>query len=128
MSAGLIKQGFARGYWIALHVFVGLCLFWGRVVEPVWVNARHRFRVVNVVREADDWVSIYVTGRRLGTLDVQAGQYFRWRFLHPGCWWQAHPFSLSAPPNPDWLQDLTPGTRVLLSGPHGAFTPDRRTR
>ncbi|MBT8225546.1 MAG: oxidoreductase [Dactylosporangium sp.] len=142
LGAELITPGFARWYWIALHVFVAVCVVWGRAVEPLWLNLRHRFRVLEVVPEAEDWVSIYVGGRRLRRLDAQAGQYFRWRFLTSGCWWQAHPFSLSAAPNPEWLrvtvkavgrhttrlQHLRPGVRVLLGGPSGAFTPDRRIR
>jgi ferredoxin-NADP reductase len=82
-------------------------------------------------------VSVYITGRRVAELGAEAGQYFRWRFLSRGLWYQAHPFSLSAPPNVDTLRltfkcvgrytrrlkrRLRPGTRVLLDGPYGAFT------
>ncbi|MBN1170846.1 MAG: ferric reductase-like transmembrane domain-containing protein [Micromonosporaceae bacterium] len=140
LGAELIKPGFARWYWITLHVFVGVCVLWGRIVEPLAFNLRHRFRVIDVVAEAPDWVSIYVGGRRFDRLDTQAGQYFRWRFLARGVWWQSHPFSISAAPNAEWLRvsvkaigghtralmQLRPGVRVLLSGPSGAFTPDRR--
>ena len=45
------------------------------------------------------------TGERLRpAADAQAGQYFRWRFLARGCWWQSHPFSLSAAANGRWLR------------------------
>ncbi|WP_239075520.1 ferredoxin reductase family protein [Planosporangium flavigriseum] len=138
----LLRGGFARWYWTSLYVFVVVCLIWGRVLEPLWLNLRHRFRVVAVVGEAPDMVSIYVGGRRLDKLEAQAGQYFRWRFLTRGNWWQAHPFSLSAAPNSDWLrltvkivgdhtrglQRLKPGDRVYAEGPSGAFTADRRVR
>lgn len=140
LGAELIKPGFAQWYWITLHLFVLACVVWGRVIEPVWMNARHRFRVIEVVTEAPGWVSIYVGGKHLDKLDVQAGQYFRWRFLSRACWWQSHPFSMSAAPNREWLrvtvkavgrhttelQELPVGVRVLLSGPAGVFTPDRR--
>ena len=133
---------FGRWYWIALYVFVVACLLWGRVVEPVWLNARHRLRVVAVEPEGADMVSIYIGGRRLDRLDAEAGQYFRWRFLTSGCWWQSHPFSLSAAPNADWLRitvklvgdhttDLAavePGVRVLAEGPSGTFTAQQRLR
>ena len=142
LGAELIKPGFAQWYWISLHVFVVACVIWGRGIEPFWMNVRHRFRVIEVVSEAPGWVSIYVGGRRLDKLDVQAGQYFRWRFLNRACWWQAHPFSMSAAPNREWLrvtvkavgrhttelQDMRPGVRVLLSGPAGVFTPEHRVR
>jgi predicted ferric reductase len=141
-GAQLSRPGFARWYWLSLYAFVVSCLVWGRVVEPLWLNLRHRFRVVAVVREAPDMVSVYVGGRRLDRLEAQAGQYFRWRFLTRGNWWQAHPFSLSAAPNADWLrltvkvvgdhtfdlQYLKAGDRVFAEGPSGAFTADRRVR
>ena len=87
-------------------------------------------------------VSIYINGRRLEDLDVRAGQYFRWRFLAPGCWWQAHPFSLSAAPNGRWLRLTSrwsattpptcngsrPGVRVFAEGPWGVFTAEQRRR
>jgi hypothetical protein len=43
-------------------------------------------------------VSILLRGRRLDRLPVAGGQFFQWRFLRRGLWWQAHPYSLSAAP------------------------------
>src|SRR6185369_12983067 len=99
-----LSRGFGRWYWIALYVAVVACLAMGRVIGPVALNVRHRLRVAEVVAEAGDMVSIYITGRRVEDLDVRAGQYFRWRFLARGAWWHAHPFSLSAAPNGRWLR------------------------
>lgn len=132
-----------RVYWAGLYVFVVAALGWGRVVKPLAFNLRHRLRVAEVVHEGgQDMFSIYVRGRRLDEIEVRAGQFFRWRFLTRGCWWQAHPFSLSAAPNGAWLrltikavgnhteqlQWLEPGVRVFAEGPAGIFTADRRTR
>lgn len=142
LGAELMKPGFARWYWVTLYVFVLACLVWGRLLEPIWLNARHRFRVLQVVPEAEDMVSVYVGGRALDRLDAKAGQYFRWRFLCRGMWWQAHPFSLSAAPNAQWLrftvkvignhteelQRLRPGTRVFAEGPSGQFTAEHRRK
>jgi ferredoxin-NADP reductase len=97
---------------------------------------------VDVVEEAPGMVSLYIAGRRLPELKVRAGQYFRWRFLTRDAWWQAHPFSLSAAPNHEWLrltvkmvgdhtralQDLRSGTRVVAEGPSGVFTADRSVK
>jgi predicted ferric reductase len=138
----LMGSGFGRWYWIGLYVFVLGCLAWGRVLAPVVLNLRHRLRVVEVEPEGPDMVSIYIGGRQLTGLRARAGQYFRWRFLTSGCWWQAHPFSLSAAPNGQWLrltvkmvgdhtralQHLRPGVRVFAEGPSGVFTADRRIR
>jgi predicted ferric reductase len=137
-----LQTGFARWYWITLYVFVLSCLVWGRVVEPLYLNLRHRLRVLDIVSEGSDMVSIYIGGRRLDRLDAQAGQYFRWRFLTRRDWWQAHPFSLSAAPNADWLRitvkivgdhtgglrHLRRGVRVFAEGPSGAFTASHRLR
>jgi ferredoxin-NADP reductase len=82
-----------------------------------------------------------MTGRHLEELGAESGQFFRWRFLARGMWWTANPYSLSAPPNRDFLRitvrsvgghsealtRLRPGTRVWAEGPYGAFTAARRT-
>ncbi|HEX6498871.1 MAG TPA: ferric reductase-like transmembrane domain-containing protein [Micromonosporaceae bacterium] len=138
----LFRPGFGRWYWTALYLLVVACLVWGRVLAPLALNLRHLLRVAEVVPEGNDMISIYITGRRLDGLRVRAGQYFRWRFLTRGCWWQAHPFSLSAAPNGSWLRltvkvvgdhtddlrRLRPGVRVFAEGPSGVFTADRRRR
>jgi predicted ferric reductase len=141
-GAELVEPGFARWYWLSLYVFVLVCLVWGRVLEPAWLNARHRLRVVKVVHESGDMVSVYIGGHALDRLDARAGQYFRWRFLCRGMWWQAHPFSLSAAPNAEWLRitvkvvgdhtedlrNVRPGVRVYAEGPSGQFTAAHRRR
>jgi len=139
----LERPGFARVYWWVLYLVTLSCLGWGRLVRPLRTNLRHRLRVDRVVAESPEIVSVYVTGRRLADLPARAGQFFRWRFLARGMWWQSHPFSLSAAPNDQWLrltlkvvgdhtEDLSemlrPGVPVLVSGPSGDFTADRRTR
>ncbi len=129
-----------RALWVAMYVLVGLVLVTYRVVVPLVSMARHRFRVVGAVDEAPGVTSVYITGRRLGELRAEAGQFFMWRFLTRDGWWQAHPFSLSAAPNGNWLRitvkalgdhsatlsRLAPGTLVLAEGPYGAFTRHRR--
>ena len=138
----LADAGPARYYWAGLYVLVIAAVAWSRVLVPLWYNLRHRLRVIRVVEESPDTVSVYVGGRRLDVLGAKAGQFFRWRFLAPRCWWQSHPFSLSAAPNGQWLRltvkavgdhtaglrRLQPGTRVVVEGPAGEFTADRRTR
>ena len=97
---------------------------------------RHQLRVVEVRPEGPGVVSVILTGRQLDRLPVNGGQFLFWRFLTPGRWWQAHPFSLSALPQPPYLRltvkgvgnfsrslaGLRPGTRVAVEGPYGAFT------
>jgi predicted ferric reductase len=131
---------FGRSYWASLYFFVLACLAWGRFLGPLRFNLRHRLRVIEISHEGPDMVSIYIGGRRLDEIATRAGQYFRWRFVAAGCWWQTHPFSLSAAPNDQWLRLtikavgghterlrwLEPGVRVFAEGPSGMFTADRR--
>ncbi|GAA2401645.1 ferredoxin reductase family protein [Actinomadura vinacea] len=141
-GAELSQQWFGRWFWTALYALVIACLVWGRVVEPLWFNLRHRLRVIEVVPESESMFSIYMAGRRLDRLEARAGQYFRWRFLTGGAWWQSHPFSLSAAPNEQWLRltvsavggytgalrRMRPGVRVFAAGPSGTFTAGHRMR
>ncbi|WBB79825.1 ferredoxin reductase family protein [Micromonospora sp. WMMD882] len=138
----LFRPGPVRTGWIVAYLLVAAALLWGRVVVPLRLNLRHGLRVADVVAESPDTVSIYLTGRHLNRLDVRGGQFLRWRFLTRGCWWQSHPFSLSAAGNDRWLRltvkvvgrhtadlrELTPGTRVWVAGPFGSFTAESRTR
>ncbi|MGI8309764.1 hypothetical protein [Saccharopolyspora hattusasensis] len=102
---------------------------------------RHDTRVVAVVPEGPDVVSVHIGGRRLDRLPARAGQFFLWRFVAKGLWTQAHPYSLSAMPNGKTLRitvkalgdgsaalrNLRVGTRVLAEGPYGAFTAEQCT-
>jgi predicted ferric reductase len=133
---------FASVFWPALTALVISALVWGRLVEPIWLNARHRFEVAEVVEEGTNTFSIYIEGKKLDELPAQAGQFMRWRFLTRNGWWQSHPFSLSAAPNKEWLRltvtavgghtarlgQMKPGTPVWAEGPFGTFTAQRRTR
>ncbi len=131
-----------RVFWLGLYAFVLWNLAWGRIITPVFLNVRHRLRVAGVVAEGLDAFSVYIEGHRLDQLQTNAGQFFRWRFLTRGRWWQAHPFSLSAAPNSRWLRltvkavgdhtnqlrFLKPGVRVFAEGPSGVFTAAQGTR
>jgi len=133
---------FASIFWPGLSALVIAALVWGRLIEPLWLNARHRFEVAEVVGEGANTFSIYIDGKNLTKLPAQAGQFMRWRFLTRNGWWQSHPFSLSAAPNSEWLRltvtavgghtarlaEMEPGTPVWAEGPFGTFTAQRRTR
>jgi predicted ferric reductase len=129
--------------WGATAAAVVVC----RIGLPLMTNLRHRLRVTSVVREADGTSSVYLTGRRLDRLPVQAGQFFTWRFVEGGLrdspgWTRAHPYSLSAAPDGRSLritvQDvgdgsrtalaLRPGTRALVEGPYGRLSPRSQSR
>ncbi len=126
----------ARAFWIVIWTATaGMALVF-RVLLPVVRNLRHQLKVVAVREEAPGVYSLTCTGRYLSDLAVSGGQFFQWRFLSPGLWWHAHPYSLSALPQAPYLRvtikglgdqsravaRLRPGTRVFVEGPYGAFT------
>jgi predicted ferric reductase len=132
----------ATAYWYTVWGVALGSVFLGRLVLPLWRNWRHQLRVEAVVPEADNVVSVYITGRDLDRLPARAGQFFLWRFLTKDRWWQANPFSLSAAPDgrslrltakalgdsSAGLRTLRVGTRVFAEGPYGAFTTIHQRR
>lgn len=129
-------------YWVGLYLFVVLNLAWYRVLSPIFAGLRYQLRVSDVVSESSDTTSIYLTGKNLDKLGGAAGQFYLMRVLNAKSWWRPHPFSISAAPNDRFvrftvgnrgddtaaLQNIKPGTRVMLEGPYGVFTEERRTK
>ena len=142
VGADFVDDPVARLYWIGLYLLTATTILVFRFGQPIRTSLRHRLRVANVVREAPGVVSIYLTGRGLDQLAIRSGQYLVCRFLTRDGWWRAHPFSISAAPNGDWLrltvkdlgddsarlQDVPLGTLVYIEGPYGALTGARRTK
>lgn len=138
----LVLDTVAADYWRALYVATLATVVGFRVVAPAVGAFRHRLRVADVVNEGPGVVSLRISGRRLDRLHARPGQFFVWRFLTPGRWWTAHPFSLSAAPDGRSLRitvkalgdhsaslaSVPVGTRVLAEGPFGVFTEASRRR
>jgi len=130
-----------KKFWIGLYVFIGLLILVSRIAVPLWLSLRSGLKVSKVVRETDNVVSIYVTGRNLKRFNASGGQFFQWRFITPHWWWQAHPYSLSMKPidsemritvkhlgdqSSSFQELLKPGTRLIAEGPYGVFTAKQR--
>ena len=138
----LVLSTVAADYWRGLYVATIAVLVVFRVLVPAAAAARHRLRVAGVVDEGPGVVSLRIEGRRLDRLQARAGQFFIWRFLAPGLWWSAHPFSLSQAPDGRSLRitvkelgdhtarlaEVPVGTRVVAEGPFGVFTGAVRRR
>jgi predicted ferric reductase len=132
-----LQIGWALAY---THVFA--LVLRHRVITPLRQATRHRLRVAGVQPEGPGVVSILVEGQHLEEMHAESGQFFRWRFLTPDHWLNAHPFSLSAAPTATTLrltvkalgdgsrdlQALPVGTWVIAEGPYGAVTSDTRTQ
>jgi len=103
---------------------------------PVVRSVRHRLVVQEVRQEGPGVVSVICSGRDLDKLAIAGGQFFFWRFLTRSMWWQAHPYTMSALPQPPYVRltvkavgdhsaavaKLRPGTRIVIEGPYGVFT------
>lgn len=128
-------------YWWSLWIAAaGTVIVW-RIGLPLWRTVRFRLRVAAVVPESPDTVSVVLTGRDLGRLPLQPGQFMIVRFLARPGWTRANPFSVSAAPD-GWsiritakavgdgsarLASLPIGTRVLFEGPYGRLSPRARS-
>ncbi len=137
-----VASGWATAYWWTLYIAAAGAIVLFRLGLPVWRTLRHALRVERVVAETPGVWSVWMTGKALDRLPVRAGQFFHWRFLSGPTWSRAHPYSLSAAPTARRLRitvkelgddsalvrRLRPGTRVLIEGPYGALTGERRRR
>ncbi len=141
MAGGaFVGHPLSRIIWIVIWAATAGMVISFRILQPIWRSLRHRLQVVEVREEAHGVFSVICQGRQLDRLGVSGGQFFHWRFLTRQLWWQAHPYSLSALPQPPYLRvtvkgrgdqsrairDLRPGTYIAIEGPYGAFTHHAR--
>ena len=141
-GVSFIGHPLVRALWIVVWAATAGLVLVFRVAQPAWRSLRHQLRVVEVRQEAPGVVSVVCQGRHLDRLAVSGGQFFHWHFLTKGMWWQGHPYSLSALPQPPYIRvtikglgdqsraaaSLRPGTRVAIEGPYGTFTDHARLR
>lgn len=137
-----LQEAWARYYWLGLYVFAALNIIIWRWVKPFAQSFYHDFRVEKVVGETPTANSVYIKGKGLARPWSKGGQFVMVRFLQKGFAWQEHPFSVSWLPKDDTLRltvralgdftnqipKLKKGTRVIVSGPHGAFTHDKQIK
>ncbi len=114
----LVLDEAAADYWRSLYLVTLALLVAYRLAAPAIAFFRHGLRVAAVREEGPGVVSLEISGRNLQRLRARPGQFFLWRFLSPGRWWKAHPFSLSAAPGKRRL-------RVTIKN-LGDFTSTRR--
>lgn len=140
-GANFLGNPYATVYWWTAWALTAVAVVLYRLAVPLYRSGRHRLVVTGVVREVPGIVSVHLSGRHLDELPARAGQFLQFRFLsRPGAS-RAHPYSLSAPPTPSRLRitvkdlgdgshdvaRLRPGTRVLVEGPYGRLTAERRS-
>lgn len=128
-----------RFLWTILYLGTAAAVVVWRVVLPAAGVLRHQIRVDRVIPEAHGVRSVWVRGSHLEELNTRAGQFFTFRFLCRGHLATAHPYSVSFLPRENRMRitvgalgdhssavnDLRPGTFVIMQGPFGRFTSDR---
>ena len=136
LGPSFVRHPLAQYAWTAAWLLVAGIVLVYRVGFPVYRSLRHQLRVVEVKREGPEVVSIVLKGRDLDRLAIAGGQFFEWRFMTSGMWWQAHPFTVSALPQPPFIRltvkgvgdfsrqiaTVSGGVRVAIEGPYGSFT------
>ena len=142
LGPSFVRHPLTRLFWVLFWVATAGLVIAYRFGLPIVRSLRHGLRVSAVKPEGPGVVSIILRGKHLDRLGITGGQFFEWRFLARGMWWQAHPFTLSGRPSASQLRltvkalgdyssaiaQLKPGTPVLIEGPYGVFTVHRRRR
>lgn len=136
-----VRQAWARALCLLAVATAYALVLTFRVAMPLVHTRRVRPVVDRTQESAGEATSIYLRGQRadLATLAPQAGQFVNIRFLRPGQSWRAHPYSLSAAPQPnEWRLtvrdphrhhlEIEPGTPVVLEGPYGRLTHTARAK
>jgi predicted ferric reductase len=136
LGPSFVGHPLTQAVWsVAWAATAGLVLCY-RFGLPVVRSMRHRLVVAEVRQEGPGVASVICSGRNLDKLAIAGGQFFFWRFLTRSMWWQAHPYTMSALPQPPYVRltvkavgdhsaavaRLRPGTRIAIEGPYGAFT------
>ena len=144
LVSGDLRGGWTAVWWWGLYLVALACVLVFRVGLPLVRSARAGLRVRDVVAAGGGAVTVRMTGRDVAALGAAPGQFLVWRFLggagtRRGAS-RGHPYSLSGGPTGDRLEitvdgdgdgarrlrGLSPGGRVLVEGPYGAFTFRRR--
>lgn len=141
LGTDFLAQPLLTSYFTLLYWLVGLSVIWFRALQPVVFSVMTNLRVVRVEPAANRTTSISLGGKRISSFGAEAGQFFMVRVMNRRLWWRPHPFSVSSSPSDEirftignrgddtaLMQDLKPGTRVILEGPYGVFSEQMRTR
>jgi len=142
LGPSFVNHPVTTAIWITVWALAGVAVVSFRIALPAIRSLRHNLHVAEVDTSDPRTVTVVLQGRELERLHIRGGQFFEWRFLSRGRWYQAHPFSVSGGPTcglvrltvkragdfTDALTTLAPGTRVAFEGPYGTLTVEARTR
>lgn len=136
-----LAQPLLSTYFAALYVFVLVNVVWFRSWHPVMRALFRNFRVSEVKPAGNNSTSVTVSGKSIASLNFLSGQFFMVRVMTLKDFWKPHPFSASNSSGEgnirftignrgdftSRMQTIKVGTRIVLEGPYGIFTEDKRT-
>ena len=141
LGTDFIAQPLVQSWFTLLYLFVFGNLIWFRILQPIVLSLAANLRIVEVTPGKNRTTSLVISGKKVSRFDAQAGQFFLVRVLTRKHWWRPHPFSVSNAPSSEirftignrgddtaLMQKLVVGTRVILEGPFGVFTEQKRTK
>lgn len=128
-------------YFATLYIFVLLNVVWFRSLHPVIRALLRDFRVSQVTPAGNNSTSVTISGKSIASLNFLSGQFFMVRVMTLKDFWKPHPFSASNSSGEGTLrftignrgdftsrmQTIKVGTRIVLEGPYGIFTEEKRT-
>lgn len=137
-SGDFYKQPLLVVYWYIFNFGCFGLLILYRWLKPLYLFYKHRFQIEKVVNENSDICSVYVKGLNIEQFKFKAGQFANLYILDKKYLWP-HPFSFSSDYNGQYLRftikslgdysktvnQIKPGTYVIIDGPLGKFTTER---
>lgn len=140
-GSSFLAQPWLSTYFAALYVFTLLNVVWFRSLQPVIRSLSGGFTVGAVNSSGNNSTSIEIAGTESGKFFFQSGQFFMVRVMTLKDFWRPHPFSASNSAGEgrlrftignrgdftERIQKIKPGTKIVLEGPYGVFTEDKRT-
>ena len=141
LGTDFLGQPLMQSWYTLLYIFVFGNIIWFRVMQPVVMSLASGLRIIHATPGRNNTTSLVIGGKNVERFNAQAGQFFLVRVLNKQQWWRPHPFSVSNSPRSEirftignrgddtsLMQKLAIGTRVVLEGPFGVFTEQKRTK
>lgn len=136
-----LAQPWISTYFATLYIFVLLNVAWFRSLRPLVRSLAGQLVVTRVVPAGNNSSSVSISGKGVGRIKFQSGQFFMVRVMTLKDFWKPHPFSASNSSGEgeirftignrgdftSRMQNIKTGTKIVLEGPYGVFTEAKRS-
>lgn len=128
----------AKIYWLVIFFGTISVVLYCRFIRIYLKFNGHSFTVSSIIPNNHDTFSFNIKFKYPQKLDFKAGQFAKFIFLQRGLWHEMHPFSFSevtkktirvtvkasGPYTKKIKDNLKIGTKVIIDGAYGKFTPE----